>query len=105
VRQIEVGRHVETPADLEQRTGAVNGCIYHVDHLPTRMGPLRPALGAGGHRTPLPGLYLGSAGSHPGGGVSGLPGKLCAAAVLADARGRGRGKRPGVLTNTRRPGG
>jgi phytoene dehydrogenase-like protein len=83
---LELGRFVETPADLEQRTGAVNGCIYHVDHVPTRIGPLRPALGAGGYRTPLPGLYLGSAGCHPGGGVSGLPGKLCAAAVLADVR-------------------
>lgn len=81
---LELGRHVETPADLAARTGAVNGCIYHVDHLPTRLGGLRPALGAGGYRTPLAGLYLGSAGCHPGGGVSGLPGKLCAATVLRD---------------------
>lgn len=81
---LEAARYVETPDDLRRRTGAVNGCIYHVDHLPTRLGPLRPALGAGGYRTPLPGLYLGSAGCHPGGGVSGLSGKLCAAAVLAD---------------------
>jgi phytoene dehydrogenase-like protein len=83
---LELGRFVETSADLAARTGAVNGCIYHVDHLPTRMGPLRPAFGAGGYRTPLPGLYLGSAGCHPGGGVSGLPGRLCAAAVLKDGR-------------------
>jgi len=86
--ELEIGRYVETSADLSARTGAVNGCIYHVDHLPTRLGPLRPALGAGGYRTPLPGLYLGSAGCHPGGGVSGLPGKLCAATVLKDL-GRG----------------
>jgi phytoene dehydrogenase-like protein len=86
--ELELGRYVESPDVLAQRTGAVNGCIYHVDHLPTRMGPLRPSLGAGGYRTPLPGLYLGSAGSHPGGGVSGLPGKLCAAAVLVDNRNR-----------------
>jgi phytoene dehydrogenase-like protein len=87
---LEIGRYVETPADLAARTGATNGCIYHVDHLPTRLGPLRPALGAGGYRTPLAGLYLGSAGSHPGGGVSGLPGKLCAETVLADLRSRPR---------------
>jgi phytoene dehydrogenase-like protein len=83
---LDIGRFVESPTDLEARTGARSGCIYHVDHLPTRMGPLRPALGAAGYRTPLPGLYLGSAGCHPGGGVSGLPGKLSAAAVLADQR-------------------
>jgi phytoene dehydrogenase-like protein len=81
---LEIGRYVEGPADLSARTGASNGCIYHVDHLPTRMGPLRPAAGAGGFRTPLAGLYLGSAGCHPGGGVSGLPGKLSAAALLKD---------------------
>ncbi len=91
---LELGRFVETPADLSARTGAVNGCIYHVDHLPTRMGPLRPAYGAGGYRTPLAGLYLGSAGSHPGGGVSGLPGKLCAATVLGDTSARTRITRP-----------
>jgi len=84
--ELELGRYVETPADLAARTGAVNGCIYHVDHLPTRMGPLRPALGAGGYRTPVAGLYLGSAGCHPGGGVSGLPGKLSATTLLADLR-------------------
>ncbi|MCW3063600.1 MAG: dependent oxidoreductase [Solirubrobacterales bacterium] len=82
---LEIGRYVETPQDLGERTGAPNGCIYHVDHLPTRMGPLRPAFGAGGYRTPLGGLYLASAGTHPGGGVSGLPGKLCARTMLADA--------------------
>jgi phytoene dehydrogenase-like protein len=86
--QLELGRYIETPADLAVRTGATNGCIYHVDHLPTRMAALRPALGAGGYRTPLAGLYLGSAGCHPGGGVSGLPGKLSAATVLRDLRGR-----------------
>jgi phytoene dehydrogenase-like protein len=89
LRSLEAGRFVETPADLAARTGATGGCIYHVDHVPTRMGPLRPALGAGGYRTPLAGLYLGSAGCHPGGGVSGLPGKLCAATVLADQRSEG----------------
>jgi phytoene dehydrogenase-like protein len=83
---LELGRYVETPADLAALTGATNGCIYHVDHLPTRLGPLRPAVGAGGYRAPLAGLYLGSAGSHPGGGVSGLPGKLCAATLLKDMR-------------------
>jgi phytoene dehydrogenase-like protein len=89
---LEIARAIETPADLAARTGAVNGCIYHVDHIPTRLGPLRPAVGAGGYRTPLAGLYLGSAGTHPGGGVSGLPGKLCAQTVLGDL-GRGSGTR------------
>jgi phytoene dehydrogenase-like protein len=86
IGELEIGRFVEAPPDLAARTGAVNGCIYHVDHVPTRLGPLRPAIGAGGYRTPLAGLYLGSAGCHPGGGVSGLPGRQCARTVLSDAR-------------------
>ncbi len=84
VRELEIGRFVESPADLTARTGTVNGCLYHVDHLPTRMGPLRPALGAGGYRTALPGLYLSGAGTHPSGGVSGLPGKHAATTLLKD---------------------
>lgn len=84
---LELGRYVETPEDLSARTGTSNGCLYHVDHLPTRLGPLRPAIGAGAYRTPLAGLYLSGAGTHPGGGVSGLPGKLAAATVLSDLGG------------------
>jgi phytoene dehydrogenase-like protein len=48
------------------------------------MGPLRPALGAGGYRTALEGLYLSGAGTHPSGGVSGLPGKHAATTLLKD---------------------
>jgi phytoene dehydrogenase-like protein len=82
--RLEIGSFVETAEDLARRTGAVNGCIYHIDNVPTRLGPLRPAAGAGGYRTEMEGVYLGSASCHPGGGVSGLPGKHCAAEVLKD---------------------
>jgi phytoene dehydrogenase-like protein len=91
--ELEIGRYVETPEDLTARTGTVRGSLYHVDHVPTRMGPLRPALGAGGYRTPLAGLYLSGAGTHPQGGVSGLPGKLSAQTVLRD-RAQSRARRP-----------
>lgn len=84
VHELEIGRLVETPEDLTRRTTTVNGCLYHVDHLLTRMGPLRPALGVAGYRMPLQGLYLTGAGFHPSGGVSGLPGKHAAAAILQD---------------------
>jgi phytoene dehydrogenase-like protein len=89
VHDLELGRFVESPDDLSARTGTVNGCLYHVDHLPTRIGPLRPAFRAGGYRTPLDGLYVTGAGAHPSGGVSGLPGKLAAEALLRDTRSSG----------------
>ena len=46
-----------------------------------------PAPGFSRYRTPIPGLYLSGAGTHPGGGVHGMPGKLAADALLADERG------------------
>ena len=81
---LEIGRYVETSQDVAARTSATNGCIYHIDNAPTRIGPMRPAVGASGYRTAIDNLYIGSASCHPGGGVSGLPGKHCAAEVLAD---------------------
>jgi phytoene dehydrogenase-like protein len=84
-----IGMFAETPADLESRLGAPNGCIYHVDHVLTRLGPLRPAHGWGGNQSPIAGLVLSGAGTHPGGGVSGIPGQLAARAVLAGGQRRG----------------
>jgi phytoene dehydrogenase-like protein len=91
-RRLQIGTFVETAQDLAARTGAENGCIYHIDNLPTRIGPIRPAAGAGGYRTAVHGLYIGSASCHPGGGVSGLPGKHCASVVLADLNEGGHGR-------------
>jgi phytoene dehydrogenase-like protein len=81
----EVGRRVETPPGLARRVRVSNGCYFHVDFTPARSGPLRPAAGLGGYRTPLRGLYLAGAGTHPGGGVMGTSGRLAAERVLADA--------------------
>jgi len=58
----------------------------HVAWTLNRMGPLRPARGFGGFSTPVPGLYLGGAGSHPGAAVTGTPGMLGAREVLRDLR-------------------
>jgi phytoene dehydrogenase-like protein len=82
VTDLEIGRFVETPEDLHDRLGAANGCIYHLDQVVTRLGPLRPGPGWGGHQSRVPGLVLSGAGTHPGGGVSGLPGQLAAKAVI-----------------------
>jgi phytoene dehydrogenase-like protein len=54
----------------------------HVDHLLFSQGPLRPALGPGGSELPVSGLILGGAGTRPGGGVSGIPGRRAARNVL-----------------------
>ncbi len=74
---------VYTPADIEQRLGITDGNFRHTDHT---MGQLldQRLFARGGHRTPIPGLYMCGAGTHPGGDVSGAPGHNAAHAILAD---------------------
>ena len=76
--EAEIGRLVETPEDLGARLRVRNGCVTHIDMGLMRSGPLRPTVGLGGGRTPLEGLVLGGSGMHPGGGVTGLPGRTAA---------------------------
>ena len=82
IEELEIGRWVESVTDMERRLRVSGGCLYHTDHSMFRMGPLRPAKGLSGFRTPIPGLYLGGGGSHPSAGVCGLPGRLAAREVL-----------------------
>jgi phytoene dehydrogenase-like protein len=82
-----IGRKVTGPWDWETRLGNRAGNPNHLDMTIDQLFSLRPAPGFARYRTPIPGLYLSGAGTHPGGGVHGMPGKLAAAAVLADARG------------------
>jgi len=78
---------VYTPLDMEQRVGLTAGNIHHLDHS------VRQLLGdrlfpGGGYRTPIRGLYMCGAGTHPGGEVSGAPGHNAARIVLSDLSGR-----------------
>jgi phytoene dehydrogenase-like protein len=94
IRELEIGRLVESPLDIARRTHVTGGQVWHVDLTLGRMGPLRPALGFGGYRTPIPGLYLTGGGTHPGPGVSGIPGQLAAQTILhATLEGRAAGLR------------
>ena len=71
-----------TNEDIADRTNATGGNITHVDMAMGRAGPMRPARGLGGYRTPIEGLFLSGAGTHPGGGITGAPGYNSARAVL-----------------------
>lgn len=73
----EFARWIETPLERMRRLNVTNGCITHIDFALLRSGSLRPAVGLGG-RLPVQGFFFGGAGAHPGGGVSGLPGKFAA---------------------------
>lgn len=80
----EIGRVVTSPADFGEQYATPNGSYFHVDMTPLRLAMNRPAPGLGGYRGPLAGYFHAGAGSHPGGGVSGWPGRLAARTALAD---------------------
>ena len=84
----EVGRFVETAREREKRLGATNGCVTHVDFGSLRSGQNRPARGFGDPKPAVPGLYIGGAGAHPGGGISGIPGRIAAKRVLRQLKKR-----------------
>jgi phytoene dehydrogenase-like protein len=80
-------RKVLSPKDLERDYGLVGGCIFHGSLKLNQVFSVRPAAGVAAYRGHLPGLYLCASGSHPGGGVSGVPGHNAAREILKDARG------------------
>lgn len=82
-RDLIVGRLALSPLDLERRFGLVGGDIFHGRMSLDQLWAARPLLGLGSHRMPLDGLWLCGSGAHPGGGVSGRPGRNCARAMLA----------------------
>jgi phytoene dehydrogenase-like protein len=79
-------RQVVTPLDMERLMGLTGGHALHGDMAPDQLLFLRPTRGWANYRTPIPGLYLCGAGTHPGGGVSGANGRNAAREVLRDAR-------------------
>jgi phytoene dehydrogenase-like protein len=87
-----LGRQIMSPLDLERTFGLVGGDISHGALSLDQLFSARPMLGHGNYRGPLAGLYMCSAGTHPGGGVTGASGHNAAREVLADFR-RGRLRR------------
>ncbi len=79
-----VARQVLTPLDLERTYGLTEGNIFHGDLRLEQLFFMRPVPGWSQYRTPIDGLYLCGAGAHPGGGVTGAPGRNAAQQALKD---------------------
>lgn len=77
-------REVVTPLDIEQVAGLPEGNIFHGEFLSPQMYFFRPAPGWNQYRTPIEGYYHCSSGTHPGGCVSGGPGRLASVQILSD---------------------
>jgi phytoene dehydrogenase-like protein len=78
--------HLEvlTPRDIEQRFGLIGGNIMQGELTPDQLFSFRPIPGHGDYRTPVAGMYLCGSGTHPGGGVMGVPGRNAASVILRD---------------------
>lgn len=76
---------IRSPLDLE-RYNAHNwhGSCHGGDMGPSQSGTLRPVPGFAQHRMPIPGLYQTGATTHPGGSVTGAPGRNAAQVLLTD---------------------
>lgn len=71
-----------SPLDLEREYGLTGGDIAHGQYELNQLFTMRPHRDAAGCTTPIKGLYICGAGTHPGGGVSGIPGLHAANLVL-----------------------
>jgi beta-carotene ketolase (CrtO type) len=77
-----IARRVESPAELGERLGSYKGNYYHIDMTLDQMIFLRPLPELANYKTPIKNLYLTGAGTHPGGSISGMPGRNCAQVFL-----------------------
>jgi beta-carotene ketolase (CrtO type) len=77
-----MARRVESPAELGDRLGALKGNYYHIDMSLEQMIFFRPLPELANYKTPVKGLFLTGAGTHPGGSISGMPGRNCARIFL-----------------------
>ena len=82
IRQQCLYQELLTPQDLESTHHVTGGHWHHTEFALDQLLMMRPTYEAGQYQTPIPGLYLCSAGSHPGGGVMGAAGHNAAQEIL-----------------------
>jgi phytoene dehydrogenase-like protein len=83
-----IARQILSPLDLERDFGLVDGDIFHGQLSLDQLYSARPVLGHADYRSPIPGLYMCGASTHPGGGVTGAPGFNAAREMIRDFRRR-----------------
>jgi phytoene dehydrogenase-like protein len=83
-RESILGMMILSPLDLEEKFGLIGGDIMHGQMSLDQMWAARPLMNYGNYRGPLKSLYMCGSGTHPGGGVTGLPGKNAAREIIKD---------------------
>jgi phytoene dehydrogenase-like protein len=84
LKELMLARQIITPLDLEQTYGLSGGHIHHGEQTLDQVFTFRPLIGWAQYRTPLKRLYLCGAGTHPGGGITGMPGANAAREIARD---------------------
>ena len=82
LREHIIHKELLTPADLEEKYRVTGGHWHHIEPAMDQMLMMRPTYEAAQYRTPIPGLYLCGAGSHPGGDIMGAAGHNAAQEIL-----------------------
>ncbi len=90
MRSALVDRLIQTPAEIERRLALPRANVMHLEMGMDQMFTFRPLPEISGYKTPMPGVYLTGASTHPGGGVFGASGRSAARVILRQA-----GKRRG----------
>jgi len=81
-----IARKILSPLDLEREFGLIGGDIFHGALTLDQLWTARSVLGHADYRAPVKRLYMCGAGTHPGGGVTGLPGRNAAREIIRDFR-------------------
>ena len=81
-----IDRYIQTPLDLERTLGLLRGNVMHLEMTLDQMFMFRPLPELSTYKTPLPGLYLTGASTHPGGGVFAASGYNTARVILRNRR-------------------
>ncbi len=86
IKELIVAGQLMTPLDLERTYGLSGGQIHHGEISLDQLFAFRPLIGWARYRTPIAGLYLCGAGTHPGGGVTGMPGANAAREIIKELK-------------------
>ena len=86
IKDLILHKQVLTPWDIEEITGLTKGNIFGGELTLDQLFFFRPALGWSDYRTPIKNYYQCGSGTHPGGGITGGPGRLAALEILKDGK-------------------
>jgi phytoene dehydrogenase-like protein len=84
IKDLILHKQVITPWDIEQTVGITEGNISHGELMIDQLFFMRPVPGWSNYRTPIRNYYQCGSGTHPGGGITGTPGRMAAMEMMKD---------------------